>query len=273
MAKNLTRKDFLELTECDCGKPLFKVTDTSRNISYARCNYVKEEYDIKKHAWVPSKKQPCNFVRIYHGERPVFKEIQQAIKWKYNSVYNLEKELRSLFSFLMVSNRTSTLDEINIIVRTKLKREPLKKFFSEDGKFSHYESYTDYRDRIFSEKIIEISPDVKKPEVPVEYPGSDILKKIDHTGFGVSRKPKKKIKKKIKEKIVYDDYESDNNSDSHSESSDSESEYSEYSDSELSEDSLSESESEASENIETFDIPEYESAGDYDSGGEYDYDD
>jgi hypothetical protein len=54
MSKVLTKKQFNELYECDCGKPLFKFTDTSRNISYARCSYTKEEYDIKKKAWVTS---------------------------------------------------------------------------------------------------------------------------------------------------------------------------------------------------------------------------
>ena len=64
MAKLLTKNDFNDLYECNCGKNLFKYTDESKNISYAKCNYVKEEYDIKNKKWIISKKQPCDFLAI-----------------------------------------------------------------------------------------------------------------------------------------------------------------------------------------------------------------
>jgi hypothetical protein len=263
MAKIVTKKQFNELYECNCGKPLFKFTDTSRNISYARCNYTKEEYDIKKKAWVTSKKQPCDFVRIYHGERPVFKEIQKVIKLKYTNTYDLEKELTTLFAFLMVSNRTSTLDEINLIVRTKLNKEPLKKF----------ESYTDYRDRIFSEKIVEvIKADKIKEKKITTFPGYEYLKSIDHSGFEVKTPVKKtrRIKKPKKVVQIYDELESENeNSESDSES-DSDESRSSYSSEES--DTCSENEEELSEN-EDPEIYENDAPDDYDSGGEYDYDD
>ena len=276
MTKILTKKEFSDLCECDCGKPLFKFTDGSRNISYAKCNYTNEEYDVKKKVWIQSKKQPCNFLRIYHGERPIFKEIQKIIKAKYVETYDLERELRSLFSFLMVSNRTSTIDEINIIVRLKLRREPLKKYYFPSTtifpRFSHFESYTDYRDRIFSEKIVDLS------HVPIEvpkkppfkcFPGHEYLYTIDHSGFtnntfSKKKKPKKKKSHFINENKVYDELESEPES---GDESGSESESESEPDSENCESEV-ESEIESEEEIFIEDPVE-----DYDSGGEYDYDD
>jgi hypothetical protein len=269
---SVTRDEFIDLSECHCGKPLFKITDTSKSISYARCNYTKEEYDIKKGEWVVSKKQPCNFLKICYGERPIFKEIQQIIKIESKWKFSLEKELKTLFSFLMVSNRTSTLDEINLIVKNKLKKEPLKKFYFEDNRFSHYESYTDYRDRILSEKIVDLSF-TDKPKPPPEgrvYAGHDYLKSITH--WNNNKKvtvKKKKIKSKPKPQFIYDELvtDSDLDSENESESSDDENSVSEY---ETGSETESDSESVLEEEVdepepEYEDYPEYD---DYDSGGD-----
>jgi hypothetical protein len=263
MTKVLTHSEFINLVECHCGKPLFKFTDTCKNICYARCNYTKEEYDIKKRVWVPSKKQPCNFLRMYHGERPVFKEIQKVEEIKPTvREFTLERELKELFSFLMVSNRTSTLDEINILVRTKLKRQPLQKS----------ESYTEYRDRIFSEKIEEIfTQNVKPKRENYKSAGYDYLKSIDHSGFQVTAKKKKRTKKK-KQEIDYSYDSLSENSDSESNlNSDSDSD-SEYSDEE-SENSNSECNSDLELNEEDDFIEDNDQVDDYDSAGECDYDD
>ena len=48
LPKNLTKNEFDEINECDCGKNLYRYHDSSNNIYFAKCAYVKEEYDIKK---------------------------------------------------------------------------------------------------------------------------------------------------------------------------------------------------------------------------------
>ncbi len=161
----------------------------------------------------------------------------------------------------MVSNRTSTLDEINLIVRVKLKREPLKKF----------ESYNDYRDRIFSEKIIEIkTPEIKSEPKQVTFPGYEYLKSIDHTGFEVKNAKKKKVKPKKPKKVVqvYDELESESSeSENENESSD------EYSDDDTSDEDTSDDDTSNENEPEEEDLYDYEAPDEYESGGEYDYDD
>jgi hypothetical protein len=272
MAKIVTRAEFLDLYECDCGKPLFKITDTSKNICYAKCNYTKEEYDPKKKEWIVSKKQPCGFLRIYHGERPIFKEIVKVIKPKYVEKYNLERELRALFSFLFVTNRTSIIDEINILVRTKLLKEPLKKYYFPTTtpfmKFSHNESYEDYRDRILSEPIIDLSHTVVPKKIVPSVntcPGYAYLKSIDHTDY-IKVKPKtKKVKKANVTKEIYDELQSDTEAESEKSDSDTESENCES--------EVEEQDEESEEEEETEEVFNEDPVEDYESGGEYDYDD
>ena len=164
-AKNYTRSDYLEIDECYCGKRAFKYNDTTRNIFIAKCGTCMDEYDSKIKKWVKSKKQPCSFFCIYHGPRPVFQEVVKVIKaiplQQEDPDKMLEEKLRLFFRFLFVSNHTSTLDEINLLVEKKLWRKPrLIYYFPTTALFmkeSHRESFEDYRTRIFSKKIIDRS--------------------------------------------------------------------------------------------------------------------
>jgi hypothetical protein len=277
MAKILTKHAFDDLCECHCGKPLYKITDGSKNISYARCNYTKEEYDIKTKKWVISKKQPCDFLAIYHGERPVIIHKPKPVKMKYVEKYNIEKELTNLFNFLFVSNRTSTLSEIDIIVRTQLLREPRKKFYFPSTtifpRFSHYETFQEYRDRIFSEKIVDRStPPPPKVYGHTIFPGHEYLYTIDHSNVKKSKKIKKKKSHFIVENKNLDDLEViDSEPESESDSETDSDTDSENCESELEPDS--DSESIELEEEETEDVFVEDPVEDYDSGGEYDYDD
>jgi len=159
----LTFEQYNDLEICKCGKSFFKYHDTSKNHYVSKCSNVKEEFNIKIRKWILSKKQPCGEFYVYYGERPVFAEIQKNIPETLKIHYDgntLEKRLRSLFSFLFVSNRTSTLNEIDLIVKYELNREPRKIFYSPTTtvwmKEICRETFEDYQTRIFSKKIIEI---------------------------------------------------------------------------------------------------------------------
>ena len=68
------------------------------------------------------------------------------------------KRLRFLFDYLLISNHSSTIQEIDLLVINKLKREPRKTFYYPsigNLRISHYESFEDYRARIFSEEIVD----------------------------------------------------------------------------------------------------------------------
>jgi hypothetical protein len=168
----LTKKDFFQIDECNCGKNPFRYTDVSKNVYVAKCPLMKEEYDIKTKTWISSKKQPCNFYCKYYGPRPVFEEVKNTLIRKANVIQDknvlLEQKLRLLFRFVFVSRHTATLDEINILVKNSLRREPRKEYyFPSPGhlRISHYESLEDYRDRIFSKKIVDLS-NLPEPEPP-----------------------------------------------------------------------------------------------------------
>ena len=159
----LTSQQYDDLETCKCGKLFFKYRNTSENHYVSKCPNVKEEYDMKTKKWIISKKQPCGELYVYYGPRPVFTEIRKVETIKPVIKYegdNLEKRLRDLFRFLFVSNRTSTLDEINLIVKNELNREPRKIFYSPTTtvwmKEISRETYEDYQTRIFSKKIIEV---------------------------------------------------------------------------------------------------------------------
>jgi hypothetical protein len=121
-----------------------------------------------------------------------------------------------LFSFLIVSKNSATLDEINILVKNNLLREPRKTFYLvSTGRFlrvSHYESFEEYRDRIFSKKIVNhFIPEVTSIIQPIVKPVV-VKKTVKHK--------KEEISQFI---IVSDDEASDENSEtSESEKSDSE---------------------------------------------------
>ena len=174
----LTKKDFLQIEECNCGKKPFKYIDTSKNIYTSKCNYTKEEYDVKSKKWIISKKQPCDFYCVYYGDRPIFEEVKKIIIKKAQKLQDpnkiLYETLKGLFRFVFVSNHTATLDEINILVKNSLKKEPRKVYYYPSPghlRISHFELLEDYRDRIFSKKIIDLSniQQVKQQEKPIVY--------------------------------------------------------------------------------------------------------
>ena len=166
----ITKEKYDSIEECQCGGPVFKYHDTSKNVFVIKCGYFKKvlevEKETKKRMWVVSKKPACDWVCKYNGPRPVFNEINITLN-KYIEKSNLdphkqlEQKLKLLFRFLYVSNHTSTLDEINVLVKNSLYREPRKTFYYPTvGAFmrvSHYEPFDEYEKRIFSKKIIDVS--------------------------------------------------------------------------------------------------------------------
>ena len=161
----VTLAEYQETIECFCGKKSFKIYNSSKNERYAKCAYFKEEYDLKTKKWIQSKKQPCKFMIIYSGERPIFQEIQnkpiKVFEKPVDPHLFLEKRLTELFRYLFLENRNTTLQEIDMIVIHQLKREPRKTFYYPTIglwlKIAHREEYRDYHDRIFSKKIIDLS--------------------------------------------------------------------------------------------------------------------
>jgi hypothetical protein len=275
----LAKKDFFQIEECYCGKHPFRYMNVSKNEHFAKCNYTKEEYDPRERKNVPAKKQPCTFYCVFYDSRPVFQEIKNTLIKKAADKIDkdtvLEEKLKLLFRFVFVSNHTSTLDEINILVKNSLRREPRKVYyFPSPGhlRISHYEPLEEYRDRIFSKKIIDLShlPN-EQFVIPKE---RNFLRELLHLE---EPKPVTQTKKKVvsqtpiqrKKKsgsrfvIVSDDEDSENEEEL------SENELSDYG-SELED---PDTESVLIEEEETEEIFEEEIYDDYDDGGDdYGYD-
>jgi len=163
----ITFDQYKSIHECKCGGPVFKYHNSSKNTYHVKCGYFKKVLEISKETskkvWVVPKKINCDWSSVYNGPRPVFKEINEKIikhveKNQKDIHKKLEDQLKILFSFLIVSKNSATLDEINIIVKNNLLREPRRTFYLvSTGRFlrvSHYESFEEYRDRIFSKKIV-----------------------------------------------------------------------------------------------------------------------
>jgi len=196
--KILDKNTFSEIEKCTCGKDVFKYHNTSRNVFVAKCSNYTHEFgrDLK---WTETKKQPCGFHCVYYGERPVILENIKKVIVKKSETVSLEERLRLLFNFVVVSNHSSTLDEINIIVRNKLKREPRKTFYlvstTKVMPISHYESLEDYRDRIFSKKIVDLEfVENKENFKPVYFIDKSYLPQAPQK----TKNPKPKIIKKKK---------------------------------------------------------------------------
>jgi len=166
----VTKQKYDSIEECYCGGPVFKYHDVSKNVFVIKCGYFKKVIDIeketKKKIWVTPKKVQCDWSCMYNGSRPEFKEINKTLTiFVDNNVKDahqqLEEKLKLLFKFLYLSNHTSTLDEINLLVKNNLCREPRKTFYYPSiGHFmrvSHYEPFGEYEKRIFSKKIIDQS--------------------------------------------------------------------------------------------------------------------
>ena len=233
--KIVDKNTFSEIEKCNCGKDVFRYHNTSRNVYVAKCSNYTHDYNRVLKNWNDCKKKPCDFHYVYHGERPVHIEKIKEIVTKKCMEVSLEEKLRLLFSFLFVSNHSSTLDEINIIVRNQLKREPRKTFYfpttTKNIKISHYESFEDYRDRIFSKKIVDLQfIEEKENFKPVHFVNTSLLP----NRVIVQEKPKPILKKKIKSRpvlqessqfiIVSDDDQSEQNSDYETESENTEEE-------------------------------------------------
>ena len=142
--QSLTKINFNNLTECECGKKIFKFHNTSTNVFYARCS----NFDAKPKK---NKLSACSLSWSFTDIKPILhenkkKEILILNVKEINFDKILEEKLRILFKFLYVSNNSSTLDEINILVKNKLKKE--SKFINE--------LFEDYEKRIFSEKIKDL---------------------------------------------------------------------------------------------------------------------
>jgi len=211
----LTKKDFFEIEECKCGKTPFRYHNTSKNEFIVKCNTPPEEYDLKSRKWTKCKRQPCDLLCAYYGERPIFEQIKKTLIRRANAQpdYNkvLEEKLRLLFQFVTISNHTSTLDEINILVKNNLKKEPRKTYYSPTTSYFMpvvgYETLEDYRDRIFSEKIIDRTTCEEiiehEPVVFVESPYLErkIVRSKAHKVF----KPVKPIKSNNNFIVVSDD--------------------------------------------------------------------
>jgi hypothetical protein len=256
----ITKDNYDSIDECNCGGPVFKFHNTSKNVFVAHCGLFKRiiEFDkkTKKMILVPSKKPACNWEVIYNGERPVFAEINNKLTKSVEENnkspdIQLEEKLKLLFKFLRVSNHTSTLDEINNLVRFSLFREPRKSYYFPSTtafmRLSHRESFDDYEKRIFSVKIIDRS---YKPVKLIPLPETSQF--ID-TGSDNEEQ---------------DDTESENGTsdeEGDSEESDNESNYSNSENEDISENGDDES------IIEDFAEEHFDDYDDYD--GEQDYDD
>jgi hypothetical protein len=170
VAISITKKVYDSIEECQCGGPIFKYKDISNNAYVVKCGYLKKVIEIdkntKKKLWVVPKKSSCNWICVCNGEKPVFQEINKGISnFIQNKVVGdihkqLEEKLKLLFRFLYLGNHFVTLDEINVLVRNNLLREPRKTFLYPSTTLyinKVDESYEDYEKRIFSKKIIDMS--------------------------------------------------------------------------------------------------------------------
>ena len=244
----ISKKKYDSIEECNCGGPVFKYHNVSKNVFMVQCGYHKKVLDIdkttKKKVWIVPKKVSCGWKCMYNGERPVFEEINKNlityvdIKKQKNIHEKLEDKLRILFNFLFISNHSSTLDEINILVKNNLLREPRKTFYYPSighyMRVSHFESFDEYQERIFSKKIVDLShlalPKIQ-PVCKIVFIDSPILHRETVTPPPtpspkvVKCKPKKKIELSSQFIVVSDEENSDTEesegSDNNSESGES----------------------------------------------------
>ncbi len=280
-AQTVTFDDFNDTEECHCGKKLFQYHDSARNIHVKKCSVRTEEYHLKCNTFKQNNKKKCDFFIMYHHiERPVLAEINKALTRTINKAVDphkqLEQKLTNLFTFLLLANRDVTLQEIDILVEKQLLRKPRIVYYIPcipQLVVSHKESINDYRNRIFSEKIINRSllgssiiptPTIKNKNIennenngnyhPVVLHAMKRIKQqqekqiiINTTKTKVPSK-KKKVAKKPEPIIMFDDSESEKDSDSDSGSvSDSDNENKNDSESSLESDSDDDPESDVKE--------------------------
>jgi len=239
--------DYNDYSECDCGGPLFKYHDSTRNVFVVKCGYVKENLDMKTKTWSKSKKQPCTFMNIHKSDSPDYNNLVLPKRERVlpeNPHENLRENLESLFKFYKLAKKDITIQEINSLVKFKLNRKTRITYYLVTAgpvlMESHRESMDDYYSRIFSRPIINI-------------PYSRTLKNTPIT------------KKKNKSHFIETELNSDSGSDSDSEHSDSEySESEDGSDTEVAtECQINEEILDDLENLDLYDEP--------DEPDEYDY--
>jgi hypothetical protein len=148
--------DWKEIDSCECGGPIFKIHNSSKNIYIAKCGHTKDTLEIepksKRKVWVKSKKQPCKFLAYHQGPKSVFykkTEIKNHFVME-NPHILLHNQLKSLFDYLFIEEKYTFLQEIDIIVKNKLYRTP---------RDPTKETLREYHDRIFSMEIFDKSSD------------------------------------------------------------------------------------------------------------------
>ena len=144
--------DWKEIENCQCKGPIFKYQDITSNVFVIKCGYIKEKLEIesktKSKIWTKSKKQPCGFYAIARGDKPEYIPsviIKKEDEGDHNK--KLEETLKSKFRYYYVSNNTTTLKEIDYLVKFKLFR----------NKRSSSESVEEFEKRIFGIPIIDKS--------------------------------------------------------------------------------------------------------------------
>lgn len=207
--KFITKSEYTAIEECNCGGPVLKFHNTSKNEFVARCGYFKKIIEIdrqtKRKVWITPKRPACDWRVVYPGERPVFKEINNVLVKsvnvdKRNIHERLEESLKVLFSFLHISNHSSTLDEINILVKNNLVREP---------KLAD-ETFKEYEHRIFSKKIIDLSHTITVPTLETTFTFYDspcLRRSVQQNKFQIQSGKKQAPKNNISQFIEVSDSE------------------------------------------------------------------
>ena len=184
--QEISLDDYNDYSECECGGPLFKYHDSTRNVFVVKCGYVKETLDMKTKTWSKSKKQPCSFVNIHKSDSPDYNNLvlpQRERVLPENPHENLRENLESLFKFYKLAKKDITIQEINSLVKFKLNRKTRIIYYLVTAgpvlMESHRESMDDYYSRIFSRPIINIPYSITK-NIPKNTP---ITKKKNKSHF------------------------------------------------------------------------------------------
>lgn len=163
-AQKITKNEWLNTDSCNCGKNIFKYHDVSDNVFVAKCSVTKYELDIKTREWVKNKKENCKLFKVHYGERPEYPPILKINKVKPiedDPNKNLEEKLKNLFTYLLLSNNPCTLQQINYLVKHRLRRLTRIIYYSPTvGHFmniAEMETLENYKKRIFSRPIIDKS--------------------------------------------------------------------------------------------------------------------
>jgi hypothetical protein len=167
LATKISFDDWVSIDGCQCGGPIFKYHDTSKNIYIAKCGNTKEILEIdpksKRKVWIKSKKQPCKFVCCFQGNKTLsfFEKKEEKKTFIMENPHTmLHNQLKSLFTYLFIEQKETFIQEIDYLVKIKLGREPRKNYiFKKSRKISHKEDLHEYHDRIFSEEIIDKTSD------------------------------------------------------------------------------------------------------------------